>query len=70
MSEVTIEKGIEVPKPYRSGRYPWGKMDVGDSFLIEGKEALGSVYNANKSHKPKHFIARKTDAGVRVWRDQ
>lgn len=69
MADVQIEKGIEVPRPIRQGRYPWAQMEVGDSFLIAGKEALGSVYNANKAHKPKHYIARKTEGGVRVWRD-
>lgn len=70
-----IETGIEIPgrKGGRSGsKYPFGQMDVGQSFLVGSGVKVSTVRSAigafNKSHPGMKFAVRDTDEGVRVWR--
>lgn len=74
MSEkYTIEKGIPVPK---KRKYPFDKMEVGDSFLIKHdgttnfRTAIGGHITAHVRRNPgTKFTSRNTDDGdVRVWR--
>jgi len=36
MSEYKIEKGIEIPQGEYRSKYPFRKMEVGDSVFIKG----------------------------------
>lgn len=81
-----ISKGVEKPAVVRTshGResiYPWGVLEVGDSFFVPGKVAskFGStISTARKSFKEKgderKFSARNVTedgvTGIRVWRDE
>lgn len=63
-----IDKGIEIPQP--RSEYPFGEMEIGDSFLapkekIKGVRAAASEYGKRKS---KRFMTRTVEGGVRVWR--
>jgi len=73
-----IEKRIPIPS-IKSGtqkvKYPWGGMDVGDSFLIKATDKLKMQANimqsANRYKKDfPHFkiVTRSIKNGVRVWR--
>ena len=62
--EFKIEKGIEVPQ-YRA-KYPFKKMEVGDSFFSE-TDACSSAYMYGKRNG-KRFLIRKEGDGFRVWR--
>ena len=74
-----IEKNVPIPKPQVVGRpskYPFEKMDVGDSFFVENQKHE-SVYKLSVTIsqatrrsrlKGKRFTVRQLDGGVRVWR--
>ena len=65
---VEISRDVPVPKPHF--RYPYGVMEVGDSFVVPGGR-LQIVCNANYragKRLGRRFTARKEDSGVRVWR--
>ena len=67
-SEMNVEKGVPVPGEKK--RYPYGVMDEGDSFFVEGGK-LQVVCNANYragKRLGRKFVARKEGDGVRVWR--
>jgi|HubBroStandDraft_5_1064220.scaffolds.fasta_scaffold1245604_2 hypothetical protein len=74
---MKIDKGIPIPG-YPTGKgkrgYPWKKMEIGDSFLFPSDTQEMScrhiVMMQNRTYKPKHFICRKTDEGLRCWRDR
>lgn len=64
-----------VPMPVKRDRveWPYGKMGVGDSFLVagDGKNLLVSVCARNKREGDKlgmRLTAKKVEGGVRVWR--
>ena len=78
MSDVkyAIEKGVALPDYYRVSTYPFGDMEVGDSFFVPfGDEDLNSistrVHSAvgqrNRREKRK-FTTRRVSGGMRVWR--
>ena len=65
---VGLSKDVPLPPPRR--RYPYGEMEVGESFLVGGG-VLQVVCNANYragKRLGRKFIARKEAGGVRVWR--
>ena len=80
---ITIEV---LPLPRRGGRragaerYPFGRLSLarevdghmeGESFLISYDDhPVRRIAAGRKRHKPKRFITRKEDKGVRVWRDR
>ena len=80
---ITIEV---LPLPRRGGRragterYPFGRLSLarevdgrmeGESFLIPYDDhPVRRIAAGRKRHKPKRFITRKEDNGVRVWRDR
>lgn len=82
----TIEKGIPCPALQPRGassKYPFDKLEVGDSFFVpvslkEGETAehamsrLRSNIEGNKRRAVKlsgHYVAvRVVEGGVRVWR--
>lgn len=64
---VQIDRGIPVPPRNRAERYPWEALEVGDSFLADGKRRPNTTV-AIKTHAPKKFTIRKTAEGWRVWR--
>lgn len=73
MSEITVDKGIPIPDRQRGGgKYPWGTLDVGDSFFVEGdakrvKALQGAVSNVGR-RLGRTFTTRRLDNGVRIWR--
>jgi hypothetical protein len=58
--------------PSQSGtKYPFGKMEVGDSFLTEASERqrVSSAANSyGKQHNCKFACRRTAEGGLRVWR--
>lgn len=71
MTKAMIEKGIPFPPPHQSAKYPFGMMEVGDSFLAMGVTA-SSLHQGMRRHRPKRFVARTVveagARGMRVWR--
>jgi len=70
MQEIEIQKNIPIPNPTSSSgrppKYPFRTMEIGDSFLARSKE-IGGVCNTSR-YKPKKFISRTTEEGLRIWR--
>lgn len=78
---MQIEKNIPLPKHIalrvRVGPLPLGKLEVGDSILVECKEhekermihsirvRLGRFSKQNIGYK---FSASKVEEGIRIWR--
>jgi hypothetical protein len=70
MSEIKVEKGIPVPQ---RGKYPFKKMQVGESFFVpangEPRQVVQNrITNSWKYCRPKRFVSHQVDGGVRVWR--
>jgi hypothetical protein len=63
-----IVKGIEVPKfaPGRKLKYPFDKMEVGDSFEVEDMPSRQKVRVATLAYAKKH----KVKFTVRQWQDK
>lgn len=69
---VEIEKNIPILGPKE--KYPFEKMEIGDSFFI----ANGNSASINSSKwqfiksteigKDRQYTCRKVEGGVRVWR--
>jgi hypothetical protein len=73
--QVQIESGIEIPvhRMVIRAEYPYERMAVGDSFLVESnrKTILIMVCKRNSvagKTLGMKFIAKRVDGGVRVWR--
>jgi hypothetical protein len=69
---IKIQKDIPHPKGSGSGiaKYPFGEMQVGDSFSLEGLNAM-NVYNSAINYARNHgmkFSKRTVDGVTRIWR--
>ena len=66
-----ISKNIPVPDyagPGGPSKYPWHKMEIGDSILVPSVTAVASGHQYGKRHGMK-FNARKLSDGThRIWR--
>jgi hypothetical protein len=69
---IKIDKNIPIAFKRRTTlpKYPWGEMEVGDSFLVEGVSSslISSATHYYGSTHNKKFKTRKVEGGVRVWR--
>lgn len=80
VEQYAIEKGLPIPDTMtqRATKYPFAKMEVGDSFFIPlttqpKASARSSLYMSirafNKANnKDFEVITRIIDNGMRVWR--
>jgi hypothetical protein len=71
MEEVKIEHGVE-RKLIRKHKFPWEKMEIGDSFICSTgskDNPWSKVYWANKRFAPKKFLGgMDKDGNKRIWR--
>lgn len=80
MEDFKVETDIEMPRR-RNERWPWAKMEVGDSFFTpangqEMKYVRSKISTCalswGKRHSGERFATRVTDEnggrGVRIWR--
>lgn len=68
---VKIEKSVPIPEGSGKGskKYPFGEMEVGDSFYTENNGVVASVsYWRSRNAPNKEFVTRKEGEGRRVWR--
>ena len=79
--EFKIDKNIEIPSPSpgRKSKYPWRKMEIGDSFLFHKEYTrlnMTCAYSAANNFRIKSrdckkwkFAVRKSgEVGIRIWR--
>lgn len=70
---MKVDKNIPVSDRIRGKKkYPWNKMEVGDSILclnVVRSVPLTSAKQWAKTHKKKwKFTARSEEKGIRIWR--
>lgn len=73
-----IEKSIPAPEGHRAQKYPFGKMNVNDSFLVpcesgDYMHAQSRVGNAMRGYAKRRGNGwggktGKVEGGVRIWR--
>ena len=74
-----IEKGVKIPEVHSKTKYPWDKMEVGDSVLIlaekgqslfdlKRKVGPSARYYGDKTGKKFKTLTIREENGVRVWR--
>jgi hypothetical protein len=71
-----IEKGVPLPPRIRNreanrSKYPFTRMQVGDSFFVRGRQAMNRIRTAASWAAARHgmkFSCHKMDGGIRVWR--
>lgn len=80
VKKVVIEKGNgQIPSPKtRPEKYPFTKMEIGDSFIIEctpdmvlktRQRLISSAHSRVKYHGlDRKFSARTEETGVRIYR--
>ena len=64
----TIDKDRPIPPTRRQTKYPFGEMEVGDSFFAENKKAVSAAHVWASTHPGVKFATRTEGDGVRVWR--
>jgi hypothetical protein len=76
-TEFIIEKDIPTPKGYNTTKYPWEKMEIGDSFFVPTKakkhNKLGQLHWSFKGYCKVRGLNWKITCrteldGIRVWR--
>lgn len=69
--EFKIEKNIPIPDKLFQSKYPYAKMEIGDSFLIKTSKTIEQT-NSSTSYAAKRlnmkFTSRTVDGGIRIWR--
>lgn len=73
MSEFKIEKGLPVVGAKRGAKpkYPFRKMEIGDSIFIDGDVGRVAAITAHAfAHRncEYKFMCRKVEGGYRIWR--
>lgn len=73
MERINVDKNIDMPVEKVKVVWPYGEMEVGDSFLVggDGKNLVVVVCARNKRVGEKlgrKFVAKRVEGGVRVWR--
>ena len=71
---IKIEKGIPLP-PLEKNRYPFGLMEVGDSFFIENIETVERCYITTQAKRyffkkgitDLKIVSRKEQSGYRFY---
>ena len=72
--EITIDKGVSLPRGGRKNKYPLRTMEVDDSFFVVGKSpgSMGSCITYARLSTGFAYKCRNVTEngvnGVRVWR--
>lgn len=69
--KIVIEKGVPIPSVEKASKYPFGELEVGDSFVAPvGRNSVSAlIYHWNGKLSPKRFRARpETEKSTRIWR--
>lgn len=65
-----IQKNIPIPSKSRKKLYPFGDMEVGDSFAVPLNKNKAIIYAVSKAVKgsEKKFTRRVLANEIRIWR--
>ena len=75
---IRKDRPYQAPKKHGNFKYPWDRMDIGDSFFVPSADddverivrnlsAAGIKYSKRRSGQL-IFSVRRTDGGATVWR--
>jgi len=70
MINITIDKNIPLTEKNKNSKYPFLKMEVGDSFFIKnikGRDFAAIAWSSGKRLDMK-FAVRTVEGGCRCWR--
>ena len=71
-----IEKDQVIPATIqnlgRRERYPWSKMEVGDSFFVTdgNRQRIAGAASHAARRLGRKYVVRSVDGGVRAWRSE
>jgi hypothetical protein len=67
---IKIEKGVPIPRRGNNTKYPWDKLEPGDSFFIAGKKTsqISGSFVSAKRRLGIRLTARAENGGTRIWR--
>ena len=67
---IEIDKDIPRPLSTKGSKYPFERMDLGDSFFVPGITSSHLSNGARQwgRHHNMKFVVRKEADGARVWR--
>jgi hypothetical protein len=71
---IVIDKGIPLPEKHVRWKYPFDKMDAGDSFFVANKDTaqMSALCKRAGARLGARFVTAKVESegswGVRVWR--
>ena len=73
-----IEKNVQIPVKHTKGgrkpKYPFGEMEVGDSFIVEGRcwsetsSFRTAAFYFGTRHNIKFSVRKINENSVRCWR--
>lgn len=71
-SYIVIDRNVPIPDAAPKGKYPWDKMEVGDSFVFPGTldphACYAAAQNIRKKCPDKDFRVRRIGKQYRCWR--
>lgn len=67
-AEITIDKNVPMAASHGNTKYPWTRMEVGDSFVIPSNSGYQLALRASQTHAPKKFQAKMQAGVIRCWR--
>ena len=71
---IEVENAVPIPPSRRlPTKYPFAKMQIGDSFLVKGTEnecvaARNAAWNYASRHKVRFTSRIINGMGIRIWR--
>jgi hypothetical protein len=70
MTAYKIEKNIPLPTDKPKGKWPFGEMEIGDSFFVGDRKpsSLGAMASQYGMRHKKKFSVLKDGEGYRVFR--
>ena len=73
MLSISIEKGIKIPENQFAkgyGKYPWRRMNKGESFFVSEKQLPNPKYRPSTPlfKTISRVVIENGEKGVRVWK--
>jgi hypothetical protein len=70
--QFVIESDVPIQSRTKQCKYPFAKLEVGDSFFVPGikMSVLSSAASGARKRTGFKFTTRTVDGGVRTWRTE
>jgi hypothetical protein len=68
-TDIQVDRNVSIPKHKRTSKYPWHKMEVGDSFYAEIRPQYACAMARKATERLGFkFTTRRWGDGTRIWR--